>query len=92
MMKIQVRCFARFQDAFGEEQILDLPDGATVRDAVRVLAGTGPDAGLLVDAEGNIRSYVMIMHRDERISPMDAEEVLLVDGDVIILFPPVSGG
>jgi len=34
----------------------------------------------------------MIMYRDERISPIEAETVPLADGDTIILFPPVSGG
>lgn len=91
-MKITIRCYARFRDAFGEEQTLDLPEGTTIQDAVRTLAGTGPDAELLIDTTHNIRSYVMIMHHDTRISPMEAESVQLTDGDLIILFPPVSGG
>lgn len=91
-MKITIRCYARFRDAFGEEQTFDLPEGSTIQDAVRTLAGTGPDAELLVDNAHNIRSYVMIMYHDERISPMEAESVPLEDDDLIILFPPVSGG
>ncbi len=91
-MKVTIRCYARFRDAFGEEQTLSLPEGSTIQDAVRALAGDGPDAELLVDTAHNIRSYVMIMHHDTRISPMEAESVPLADGDLIILFPPVSGG
>ena len=91
-MKVLIRCYARFRDAFGEEQVLELPEGATILDAVRTLAGTGPDADLLVDNAQNIRSYVMIMYHDTRVSPMEAESVSLSDGDMIILFPPVSGG
>ncbi|HPY59829.1 MAG TPA: MoaD/ThiS family protein [Methanospirillum sp.] len=91
-MKVTVRCYARFRDAFGEEQVVDLPQGATIRDAVIILAKASPDSDLLVDDMQNIRSYVMIMHQDERISPMDAGSVTLEDGDLIILFPPVSGG
>ncbi|NLL10030.1 MAG: MoaD/ThiS family protein [Methanomicrobiales archaeon] len=91
-MKVTVRCYARFRDAFGEEQVVDLPQGATIRDAVIILAKASPDSDLLVDDMQNIRSYVMIMHQDERISPMDAGSVKLEDGDLIILFPPVSGG
>jgi molybdopterin synthase sulfur carrier subunit len=91
-MKVTVRCYARFRDVFGEEQVVDLPQGATIRDAVIILAKAGPDSDLLVDDMQNIRSYVMIMHQDERISPMDAGSVKLEDGDLIILFPPVSGG
>ena len=91
-MKVTIRCYARFRDAFGEEQEIDLPPGATIRDAVITLAKTGPDAELLVDDAQNIRSYVMIMYHDERISPIDAGLITLTDGDLIILFPPVSGG
>lgn len=91
-MKITIRCYARFRDAFGDEQEITIPEGSTILDAVRTIAGTGPDAELLIDEMGNIRSYVMIMHRDIRISPMEAESVPLADNDMIILFPPVSGG
>ncbi|KAF5086071.1 hypothetical protein DSECCO2_62830 [anaerobic digester metagenome] len=91
-MKVTIRCYARFRDAFGDEQELVIPDRATIFDAVRTLAGTGPDAELLIDEDKNIRSYVMIMHHDIRISPMDAGTVPLSDGDSLILFPPVSGG
>jgi len=91
-MKITIRCYARFRDAFRDEQEMNLADGATIRDAVRTLAGYGPDAELLIDEMANIRSYVMIMHHETRISPMEAETVALTDGDTIILFPPVSGG
>jgi molybdopterin converting factor small subunit len=91
-MKVTIRCYARFRDAFGDEKKIALSDGATIRDAVRTLAGTGPDTGLLIDGDQNIRSYVMIMHHDERVSPMEAETVPLADGDILILFPPVSGG
>jgi len=90
-MNITIRCYARFRDAFGEEQEITIANGATIRDAVRKLAA-GPDADLLVDKDNNIRSYVMIMHHETRISPIEAESVTLTDGDTIILFPPVSGG
>ncbi|NLV27932.1 MAG: MoaD/ThiS family protein [Methanomicrobiales archaeon] len=91
-MKITLRCYARFRDAFGEEQEKEIPEGSSIRDAVIALAGSGPDADLLIDAEKNIRSYVMVMYKDTRISPIDADTITLSDNDVIILFPPVSGG
>lgn len=91
-MKVTIRCYARFRDAFGEEQEREIPEGSSIRDAVIALAGSGPDADLLIDPEKNIRSYVMVMYRDSRIAPADADTITLSDNDVIILFPPVSGG
>lgn len=91
-MKIMIRCYARFRDAFGDEKEVIVPDDATIWDAIVSLAGTGPDAELLIDEEKKIRSYVMIMYHDTRISPVDAVTARLTDGDTIILFPPVSGG
>lgn len=91
-MKVTIRCYARFRDAFGEEQEIEVPVNSSLKDAIITLAGTGPDAELLIDGDNNIRSYVMIMHHDTRISPMESGNVSLTEGDLIILFPPVSGG
>ena len=93
IMKITITCYARFRDIFGDETAIELPEPATIHDAIRTLAKqAGPDSEIILTSDGMIKGYVMIMHRDERIFPKDAMNIPLTDGDKIILFPPVSGG
>ena len=80
-MKVNVRLFASYREVVGAGQVLlDLPAGATVRDAVAELRGQHPrlsDIPELVIAKN--RDYVGL---DDPIG----------DGDELALIPPVSGG
>ncbi|WP_319580096.1 MoaD/ThiS family protein [uncultured Methanospirillum sp.] len=92
-MRVTIICYARFRDVFGEESTVEVPNSATILDAVRVLAGrAGPDAELLLSSDGTIREYVMIVHQGSRVRPTDAGTVTLAEGETLTLFPPVSGG
>lgn len=92
-MKITIICYARFRDIFGEETLVNLPDSASILDAVRYLASTaGSDGELLLNSQGLIQEYVMIVYLGARILPEEAESTMLTDGETITLFPPVSGG
>ena len=80
-MKVNVRLFASYREVVGAGHVvLDLPAGATVRDAVAELRGQHPrlsEVPELVIAKN--RDYVGL---DEPIG----------DGDELALIPPVSGG
>ncbi len=80
-MKVNVRLFASYREVVGAGQVLlDLPAGATVRDAVAALRRQHPrlsDIPELVIAKN--RDYVGL---DDPIG----------DGDELALIPPVSGG
>ncbi|MGH2500218.1 MAG: molybdopterin converting factor subunit 1, partial [Candidatus Limnocylindria bacterium] len=80
-MKVLVRLFASYREAAGAGRIeLDLPPGATVRDAVAAVVKGHP-----LVAEG--RQVVMARNREY----VDADTAL-ADGDEVALIPPVSGG
>jgi len=92
-MKITIICYARFRDIFGDESTVEVPDAATILDAVAILAGRGgSEAELLITPEGTIREYVMIVYQGGRVLPADAGMITLTDNESITLFPPVSGG
>ena len=81
-MKIQVLYFASARDAAGTaSETIDLPEGATVADAKRLLGARHPRLEL---AFATIRFAV-----GERFAP---EAQPLESGDVLALIPPVSGG
>lgn len=76
-----MRLFASYREAAGVGHIeLELPSGATARDAIRVVLAEHP-----LVAEG--RHLVIARNREY----VDADAVL-GDGDELALIPPVSGG
>lgn len=80
-MRVLVRLFASYREAAGVGRIdLELPPGATVRDAIAEIARRHP-----LITEG--RSVVIAKNREY----VGADEPL-ADGDEVALIPPVSGG
>lgn len=81
-MLVTVRLFARLREIAGASELpLDLPPGATVRDAWQALADRQPDVAAY---ERTISCAV-----NEDYARMTAE---LHDGDEVAFLPPVSGG
>lgn len=80
-MNVRVRLFASAREAAGVGHLLlDLPDGATVRDAIATVTRMHP----LV---AEIRQ--MVIAKDREYVGLDAS---LADGSELALIPPVSGG
>jgi molybdopterin converting factor subunit 1 len=80
-MRVLVRLFASYREAAGVGQIdLELPAGATVKDAIFKILKDHP-----LIAEG--RQVVIARNHDY----VTADEPL-ADGDEVALIPPVSGG
>jgi MoaE-MoaD fusion protein len=80
-MRVLVRLFASYREAAGVGRIdLELPPGATVKDAIFKILKDHP-----LVAEGR---QVVIARNHEYVTP----EEPLADGDEVALIPPVSGG
>ncbi|MDE3194479.1 MAG: molybdopterin converting factor subunit 1 [Chloroflexota bacterium] len=80
-MRVLVRLFASYREAAGVGHIeLELPAGATARDAIRAVLAEHP-----LVAEGR----QLVIARNEEYVDVDAA---LEDGDELALIPPVSGG
>ena len=80
-MNVHVRLFASAREAAGVGHLLlELPDGATVRDAIAAVTTQHP----LV---GEIRHMIVAKDRDY-VTP----DSRLEDGSEVALIPPVSGG
>lgn len=80
---VRIRLFAGLRHRAGAETIdLDLPDGATVEDALRALDRSGPLAGII-----GAMSVQMAVNREYAT----AGRALRGD-DELALIPPVSGG
>jgi molybdopterin synthase catalytic subunit len=81
-MQIRVLYFAVFREQIGrEDDVVALPDGAQVRDAIAALAARHPPIARL---RGKFRVAVNQDFSDD--------DRALADGDEIALIPPVAGG
>lgn len=88
-MRIKVRYFARYRSLVGKsEEELEVPDGITVRDLIEILKERYPVLKNEVFAEDDDFADVNVS-RNGRYVRFDE---VLKDGDVIAIFPPVSGG
>ena len=88
-MKIEVRYFARYRSIVGKsEEELEVPSGITVRDLIEILKERYPALKEEVFAEEDDLADVNVSRNGRYVG---FEEVLR-EGDVIAIFPPVSGG
>ncbi|ASI99493.1 ubiquitin-like small modifier protein 1 [Thermococcus celer] len=88
-MKVRVRYFARFRSLAGVgEEELEVPEGTTVGELINILRERHPALKNEVFAEDDDLADVNVS-RNGRYVGFDE---VLEDGDVVALFPPVSGG
>lgn len=81
-MRVHVLLFALYRDLAGTAELdLDLPEGATARDAVGALRGRGGGFGRLPHGPS--------VAVNEEYAALDTG---LSDGDELALIPPVAGG
>ncbi|MFQ6047090.1 MAG: MoaD/ThiS family protein [Gemmatimonadales bacterium] len=82
-LRVRCRFFARYHELLGREQCdLELPVGATVRDAVSAVRElTGARAAGLPDRP------LVAVNREHALY-----DRLLADGDEMALLPPLAGG
>ncbi|AEO14022.1 ubiquitin-like small modifier protein 1 [Thermococcus sp. AM4] len=88
-MKVTVRYFARYRSLVGKgEEEVELPEGATVRDLIEKIKELHPVLRNEVFAEDDDLADVNVS-RNGRYVRFDET---LRDGDIVAIFPPVSGG
>jgi len=92
MTSITIRSFARYRELFGEKEVMEVPTGSTISDALILFAVQKPLAQTEIFDGMTLKSHVVLMYNKERIDTEDATTLTLHDGDEVVLYPPVSGG
>ncbi len=79
-MRVRILYFAKLRETLGiDEEMIELPEGARVETLMRILKNRH-------QALGELKLLVAV--NAEYVSPNRG----LKEGDVVALFPPVSGG
>ncbi|WP_209474747.1 ubiquitin-like small modifier protein 1 [Thermococcus stetteri] len=88
-MRIKVRYFARYRSLVGKsEEELEVSDGITVRDLIEILKERYPALKNEVFAEDDDLADVNVSRNGRYVS----FDEILREGDIVAIFPPVSGG
>lgn len=92
MAKITVMIYTTLRARLGFSKI-DLP-GKTVQDLLLKLAeAKKPDvANILFDAAGHVKQHFVLTLNSEIIDNKKAQAVKVKAGDILHVFPPISGG
>jgi molybdopterin converting factor small subunit len=93
-MKIRVQMMGQLRGIVrGEEEDFELPDEATVHDAVVAIAALHESSRTqFVTEQGNIRSSMLLVVNDSALPTSQATKFKLHDQDQLTILPPISGG
>jgi sulfur-carrier protein len=87
-MKIKIRSFGSFRDILGRECELDLAEPSRVEDAIRILGQRHPE----FQKDFTDETLIVLNDRVVLRNRGGIEPKSLSDGDILSIFPPVSGG
>ncbi len=85
---VRVKLFANFREAAGVKEVE--VDASTVLEVLVALSSMFPKLKDMFFENGEVRDYVNIMVNGKHVR--DELERKLEPGDVVAIFPPVSGG
>jgi molybdopterin synthase sulfur carrier subunit len=92
-MKIIIKAFADYREIIGKEVELVLPEGTTIGALLSDICERYPELRRQMFTQtGELKEFINIFINGRNIAFLDNMGTLLVDGDVIALFPPVAGG
>jgi MoaD family protein len=93
-MKLRIKYTGQLRTAVQRaEEEIDLPDGSLLAELLNHLTVRYPAGkALLLGRSGEIASSLLVAINETAISAQDAKGVMLKDGDVVLLLPPIAGG
>lgn len=92
-MKVTVKLFGEFRVAVGADRLeVELPEGATCGEALRVLVEREPALGPLVFLGDAVRDHLQVFVNGRNVAHREGLATPLAPGDALTFFPLLSGG
>lgn len=90
MAKVTVKVYTILKDKLGFSSIEI--SGKNLGEVISKLVKVKDAKDILLDKEGKIKGHFVVTINSEIIDNKKFENIKLHDGDIINIFPPVSGG
>ncbi len=94
-MRVKINYEAQLRIAAGiSQEILDLPDGATLHNAICHAADSHgePLTSRLLTSDRCVQLSILMFVNEQPVPPASMASCFLNEGDTILLYPPISGG
>lgn len=96
MIKVKIHTILTLQEVIGRREVeLDLPQGISLKELLSHMVGVWGERlseRLFKAGTGELLPRIRIMVNGRDMQFVKGFETVLQDGDVVHLFPPVSGG
>lgn len=88
-----MKLFGEFRTALGVDRLdLDLPEGTTCGDALRILVEQEPALRARLFDERGLRDHLHVFVNGRNVVHLGGVATVLAPGDTLTFFPPISGG
>ncbi len=94
LVKVRVYLYATLRERAGGRRVIevDLPEGATVRDALLAASREAPGLYDEVVEDGRVRVMYKVLVDGRDVDFLEGLSTRLRDGSEVHVFPPVAGG
>lgn len=91
-MKISIYVYGRLKEFLKDEPAFEADEASDAASVLKAFAKNEDGRKLLFDASGVLRPQILLMVNQKRIAAKDAASCVLKDGDILKIYPAVSGG
>lgn len=91
-MKISICVYGRLKEFLKDEPSYEAETEADAASVLKAFAENEDGRKLLFDASGILRPQILLMVNQKRVAAKDAASCVLKDGDILKIYPAVSGG
>ncbi|TET83489.1 MAG: MoaD/ThiS family protein [Anaerolineales bacterium] len=92
-MKVKLRCFGGIRTAVGSREIiLEVPEQITLHGLFRLFESEYPQIPLSVYEEDGFRRRFRVLINGRDTFTLQGTDTVLVNGDIVAVFPLIVGG